>query len=378
MDTADLSIAAMGRALRDGSVTSEQLTRDALRRIAAQDAGLHAFVLLTPDRALADAHRADSELKASIDRGPFHGIPYALKDIYDTGGIRTTCHSKLRLDNVPAADSVVAAKFTDAGGVLLGKLATHEFALGGPSFDLPFPPSRNPWNVEHITGGSSSGSATAIAARMVRMAMGSDTGGSIRGPAAWCGLAGIKPTYGRVSRRGVFPLSWTLDHCGPLSAATWRTPRSRCRRWPATIRQDAASADVPVPDYRAGLSKASAACASACRARSSQRRRPPPTSLAGIDRTRSRCCASRRHGRGHRAAGLCVVLRRRAGDHDGGGFRHPPGRHADPLAGLRRDHRQPVRARRGDHRGGLHQRVARAARTDRCGQCRAWPVMMRC
>jgi aspartyl-tRNA(Asn)/glutamyl-tRNA(Gln) amidotransferase subunit A len=254
MDTADLSIVAMGRALRDGSITSEQLTNEALARIAAKDAGLHAFVLVTRERALADAHRADTELKASIDRGPFHGIPYALKDIYDTGGIRTTCHSKLRLDNVPVADSVVAAKFTEAGGVLLGKLATHEFALGGPSFDLPFPPARNPWNTEHVTGGSSSGSATAIASRMVRMAMGSDTGGSIRGPAAWCGLSGIKPTYGRVSRRGVFPLSWTLDHCGPLSRSVEDSAITLgilAGHDPA----DAASANVPVADYLASLNK---------------------------------------------------------------------------------------------------------------------------
>ena len=111
MDTATLSVAAMGRALRAGTVTSEQLTLDALDRIASHDPGLNAFVLLTKDRALADAHRADSELKASIDRGPFHGIPHALKDIYDTAGIRTTCHSKLRIDNVPAADSAVAAQF---------------------------------------------------------------------------------------------------------------------------------------------------------------------------------------------------------------------------------------------------------------------------
>ncbi len=254
MDTADLSIAAMGRALRDGSVTSEQLTSDALGRIDAKDSGLHAFVLLTRDRALADARRADSELKASIDRGPFHGIPYALKDIYDTGGIRTTCHSKLRLDNIPPADSVVAAKFTEAGGVLLGKLATHEFAIGGPSFDLPFPPARNPWNTGHVTGGSSSGSATAIAARMVRMAMGSDTGGSIRGPAAWCGLAGIKPTYGLVSRRGVFPLSWTLDHCGPLSRSVEDSAITLsviAGHDPA----DGASANVPASDYLADLNK---------------------------------------------------------------------------------------------------------------------------
>lgn len=254
MDTANLSISAMGRALRDGSVTSEQLTRNALSRISTLDAGLHAFVLLTADRALADATRADRELKSGVDRGPLHGIPHALKDIYDTGGIRTTCHSKLRLDNVPAEDSVVAAKFAAGGAVLLGKLATHEFAIGGPSFDLPFPPARNPWNAEHVTGGSSSGSATAIAARMVRVAMGSDTGGSIRGPAAWCGLAGIKPTYGRVSRRGVFPLSWTLDHCGPLSRSVEDAAITLgviAGHDPA----DPASADVPVSDYLTGLNK---------------------------------------------------------------------------------------------------------------------------
>jgi aspartyl-tRNA(Asn)/glutamyl-tRNA(Gln) amidotransferase subunit A len=252
MDTQDLSIAAMGQALRAGTVTAQQLARDALARIAARDPGLQAFVLVTEARALADARRADDELQAGRDRGPLHGIPYALKDIYDTAGIRTTCHSKLRVDHVPAADSVVAAKLAQAGGVLLGKPATHEFAIGGPSFDLPFPPSRNPWNPAHVTGGSSSGSATAIAARMVRMAMGSDTGGSIRGPAAWCGLVGIKPTYGRVSRRGVFPLSWTLDHCGPLSRDV-EDSAITLQVLAGHDPEDAASADVPVPDYRAQL-----------------------------------------------------------------------------------------------------------------------------
>jgi aspartyl-tRNA(Asn)/glutamyl-tRNA(Gln) amidotransferase subunit A len=285
VDTANLSIAEMGRALREGAVTSEQLTNDALARVAASDAGLHAFVLLTRDRALADARRSDSELKANIDRGPFHGIPYALKDIYDTGGIRTTCHSKLRVNNVPAADSEVAAKITEAGGVLLGKLATHEFAIGGPSFDLPFPPARNPWNADHVTGGSSSGSATAIAARMVRMAMGSDTGGSIRGPAAWCGLAGIKPTYGRVSRRGVFPLSWTLDHCGPLSRSV-EDSAITLGILAGFDPADPASADVPVSNYvrdldkgvsdlRVGIPRAFFQGASAA----------TPDVLAGIDRT---------------------------------------------------------------------------------------------
>ena len=212
-----LSIAEAGRALREGALTSTALTEHALARIGALDGDLNAFVLVTRDRALADADRADAELRQGIDRGPLHGIPFGLKDIYDTAGIRTTCHSHLRTEVVPDTDSDVAARLAAGGGVLLGKLATHEFALGGPSFDLPFPPARNPWNPEHIPGGSSSGSGAAVAAGMTRMAMGSDTGGSIRGPACYCGIVGLKPTYGRVSRRGVFPLSYSLDHCGPLT-----------------------------------------------------------------------------------------------------------------------------------------------------------------
>jgi aspartyl-tRNA(Asn)/glutamyl-tRNA(Gln) amidotransferase subunit A len=250
----DLSIAEAGARLRARTLTSEALTKDALSRIAAHDGALHAFVLVTAERALADAKRADAEMEAGHYRGSFHGVPYALKDIYDTAGIRTTCHSKLRLDVVPEHDSAVAEKLREAGGVLLGKLATHEFAIGGPSFDLPFPPARNPWNVEHITGGSSSGSGAAVAARFTRMAMGSDTGGSIRGPAAWCGTVGIKPTYGRVSRRGVFPLSWTLDHSGPLT----RNVEDAVITLQAIAGydpKDPASADVAVPHYATDLHK---------------------------------------------------------------------------------------------------------------------------
>jgi aspartyl-tRNA(Asn)/glutamyl-tRNA(Gln) amidotransferase subunit A len=201
------SLAEAGRKLRDGSITSIALTEDALARIIAIDPALNSFITVTADCARADAAAADADFAKGIDNGPIQGVPYALKDIYDTAGIRSTCHSKLRANNVPAADLVVETKFKAQGGVLLGKLATHEFALGGPSFDLPFPPARNPWNREHIPGGSSSGSGAAVAAGLVRMAMGSDTGGSIRGPAAYCGTIGLKPTYGLVSRRGVFPLS---------------------------------------------------------------------------------------------------------------------------------------------------------------------------
>src|SRR5262245_45458514 len=181
-----------------------------------------------------------------------HGIPYALKDIYATAGIRTTCHSKLLINNVPAEDSAVEARFRAGGAVLLGKLATHEFAIGGPSFDLPFPPARNPWNLDHFTGGSSSGSGAAVAAGLVRTAMGSDTGGSIRGPAFYCGTVGLKPTYGLVSRRGVFPLSYTLDHCGPL---TWTVEDTALTMQVIAGHDplDPASADVPTPDFTGSL-----------------------------------------------------------------------------------------------------------------------------
>ena len=187
----ELSIAEAGRQLRAGTLTSVTLTQHALSRIAALDPLLHAFVLITKERALADADRADRELKSGIDKGPMHGIPYALKDIYATAGIRTTCHSKLLIDNVPSEDCVVETRFKAGGAVLLGKLATHEFAIGGPSLELPFPPARNPWNLDHFTGGSSSGSGAAVAAGLVRTAMGSDTGGSIRGPAFYLSLIHI-------------------------------------------------------------------------------------------------------------------------------------------------------------------------------------------
>lgn len=250
----ELSIAEAGRRLRAGALTSTALTQHALSRITSLDPVLHSFVLVTKERALADADRADRELKSGIDRGPMHGIPYALKDIYATAGIRTTCHSKLLIDNVPSQDCVVETKFKAAGAVLLGKLATHEFAIGGPSFDLPFPPARNPWNLDHFTGGSSSGSGAAVAAGLVRTAMGSDTGGSIRGPAFYCGTVGLKPTYGLVSRRGVFPLAYTLDHCGPL---TWTVEDAALTMQIITGHDslDPASAQAPIPDFAGGLGR---------------------------------------------------------------------------------------------------------------------------
>jgi len=211
------TIASAARALAAGRTTAAALVEESLERIAALDPALSSFVLVTADHARKAARAADAARKRGRDLGKLHGVPFALKDIYATAGIRTTAHSALLARNVPRRDSTVAARLAAAGGTMLGKLATHEFATGGPAYDLPFPPARNPWNRAHFTGGSSSGSGAAVAAGLVPLAMGSDTSGSIRGPAAFCGVAGFKPTYGLVPRTGVVPLAFSLDHCGPLA-----------------------------------------------------------------------------------------------------------------------------------------------------------------
>ena len=193
-----------------------EVTKTLLARIEKLDPALHAFVTPAPERALADARAAEEALRRGDSR-PLLGIPIGHKDIYLTRGIRTTGGSALFADWVPDQESTVVRKWAEAGTVLLGKLITHEFAFGLQFPGHRFPPARNPWNSEHIPGGSSSGSGAALAAGMLYGATGSDTGGSIRGPAAFCGISGIKPTYGRVSRAGVMTLSWTLDHTGPMA-----------------------------------------------------------------------------------------------------------------------------------------------------------------
>jgi aspartyl-tRNA(Asn)/glutamyl-tRNA(Gln) amidotransferase subunit A len=181
-----------------------------------------------------------------------HGIPYAAKDNYDSAGIRTTCQSHMLRDNVPVHSAAAIDRLQQAGAILIGKCATAEFATGGPSPGMLFPPPVNPWDPERYTGGSSTGSAAAVAAGYVRMALGSDTGGSIRGPAAFCGVVGLKPTYGLVSRRGVFPLSFTLDHCGPL-ARTVEEAALALAAMAGPDPLDPASAMVEAGDYRDGL-----------------------------------------------------------------------------------------------------------------------------
>lgn len=246
------TLAEAAAALAAKTLSPVELTQSLLDRIDRLNPILHAYVEVTAERALADARAAEAALMAGHRIGPLHGIPIALKDIYDTGGIATTCHSHLLADNVPERDAVSVAKLRAAGTVLLGKLATHEFAFGGPSFDLPFPPARNPWDVERFTGGSSSGSGAAAAAGLALGTMGSDTAGSIRMPAHNCGIAGIKPTYGLVSRRGVAPLAYSLDHAGPMC----RTVEDCAMLLQAVAGHDPgdpASAAVAVPDYRAAL-----------------------------------------------------------------------------------------------------------------------------
>lgn len=213
-----LSIAECAREIASGAVSPVELTEACLGVIETHNGDVNAFLEVTVDLARAQARAAEEEIHRIGSRSPMHGVPFALKDIYDTRGIATTGHSALYQQRIPAADAACTEDLYGAGAVLLGKLATHEFATGGPAYDLPWPPASNPWLLDRFPGGSSSGSGAAVATGMVPGALGSDTAGSIRLPAAFCGVVGLKPTYGRVSKRGVLPLSWTLDTCGPL---TW-------------------------------------------------------------------------------------------------------------------------------------------------------------
>ncbi|MGI9424949.1 MAG: amidase, partial [Hyphomicrobiaceae bacterium] len=229
-------------------------TEALIARSQALQLQLFAFITPTFEAALDAARVAEEEIAAGGHRSALHGIPFAVKDIYDTAGILTTGHSKTNQDRVPDKDSTAVARLKRSGAILTGKLSTHEFAHGGPSFDLPWPPARNPWNTAHFTGGSSSGSAAAVAAGLVPFALGSDTGGSIRSPAGLCGLAGFKPTYGRVSRAGVIPNSYTYDHCGPLA----RTARDCALVMTAMAGfdpLDPASSRAPGEDFSAQLGR---------------------------------------------------------------------------------------------------------------------------
>ena len=254
MSDAIPTIADAARLIAAKQLSPVELTRACLARVHALDSELHAFVHLTEERGLADARAAERAIMAGGPSGPLHGIPIGLKDIVDTKGIPTTCGSKFLQDNIPDTDAACAEKLAAAGTVLMGKLTTHEFADGGPSFDLPAPPARNPWNTEHFTAGSSSGTGAGVAAGLILGGIGTDTGGSIRGPAALCGIAGIKPTYGLVSRAGVAPAAFSLDHIGPM-AWTAEDCALMLQALAGNDPRDPASASRAVPDYTALLGR---------------------------------------------------------------------------------------------------------------------------
>jgi aspartyl-tRNA(Asn)/glutamyl-tRNA(Gln) amidotransferase subunit A len=250
----DMTLAEASAAIRRKRISPVEYL-DALRaRFDALEPRLNTTVRPLWDDARTEAQKATRRISRSGPRSAIDGLPVGLKDIIDLKGHPTTCHSRHLLDNVKAADAAVVARLRAAGAVFPAKLATHEFAIGGPAFDLPFPPARNPWNTAHHPGGSSSGSGSSVGAGILPAALGTDTGGSVRHPASHCGIVGMKPTYGLVSRRGVFPLAFTLDHVGPMT----RDVASNAMLLNAIAGHDAAdpgSAAVRAENYARALKK---------------------------------------------------------------------------------------------------------------------------
>jgi aspartyl-tRNA(Asn)/glutamyl-tRNA(Gln) amidotransferase subunit A len=211
-----ITIAEASELLRRKEISPVELTTTCLARIEELNPTINAFITVLHESALAEARAAEAEINAGRWRGPLHGIPIGLKDLIDTAGVKTTCASALFADRVPTEDAYIVQRLKSAGAVLIGKQNMQEFAYGGTSTSSYFGPVHNPWDTDRIAGGSSGGSAAAVVTGMCFAAIGTDTGGSVREPAAFCGIVGLKPTYGRVSVRGVFPLSASLDHVGPL------------------------------------------------------------------------------------------------------------------------------------------------------------------
>jgi aspartyl-tRNA(Asn)/glutamyl-tRNA(Gln) amidotransferase subunit A len=246
------SISELALRLRRGDVSPVEITRRCLERIEKLNPALNAFITVMAESALAEARRAETEILRGEWRGALHGVPVALKDLIDTAGVRTTAASGLYKDRVPDEDGEVVRRLRVAGAVIVGKNNLHEFAYGGSSLVSYFGDVHNPWNAARIAGGSSGGSAAAVVAGMAYAAIGTDTAGSIREPAALCGCVGLKPTYGRVGSRGVIPLSWSLDHVGPM-AATVEDAAVVLQAIAGYDAADTSSADVAVVDYLAGL-----------------------------------------------------------------------------------------------------------------------------
>ena len=256
-DIAHLTLEAAAEAVRSRRLSPLALTEACLARVEALEPRLNAFITVTADLALEQAKEAEREIGAGRYRGPLHGIPIAVKDLFATKGIRTTAGSKILGDWVPEEDATVVRMLSAAGAVLLGKLGLHEFAYGISSVNPHFGDVRNPWDTTKIPGGSSGGSAVAVAVGEAYAALGSDTGGSIRIPAALCGCVGLKPTYGRASLFGAVTLAWSLDHPGPL-ARTVRDVALATAAIAGHDPRDPASADRPVPDLLAGIERGAA------------------------------------------------------------------------------------------------------------------------
>jgi aspartyl-tRNA(Asn)/glutamyl-tRNA(Gln) amidotransferase subunit A len=248
LDPATLTLRRASGLVRRGELSPVELTEACLRRIDTYDPALNAFITITRDEALAAARALERELRNGRWRGPLHGIPIALKDNIDTADIRTTAASAVFSGRVPDEDAEVVVRLKNAGAVLLGKLNLHEFALGGTSAVSHFGPVHNPWSLDHNPGGSSGGSGAAVAADLCLAALGTDTGGSVRIPASSCGIVGFKPTYGRVSNRGVIPMAWTLDHVGPM-CKTVEDTAILLSIIAGFDERDPSSVDVPVADY---------------------------------------------------------------------------------------------------------------------------------
>ena len=228
-------------------VSPVEVTEALLRRIQALDARLGAFITITADLAMSEARQAAQEIQRGAYRGPLHGVPISLKDLYDTAGVRTTSGSLIRSDYVPTEDATCVARLRQAGAIVVGKTNLHEFAFGPTGLNPHYGTTRNPWDLERIPGGSSGGSGVAVAAGLSYASLGTDTGGSIRIPAALCGTVGLKPTYGRVSRHGVFPLSGSLDHVGPLTRSV-RDAAYVLDAMAGHDLRDPSSSEQPVPD----------------------------------------------------------------------------------------------------------------------------------
>lgn len=252
MELTALTITEAAGLLARGEISPVELTQAFLRRIEELTRALNCFITLTADAALQSARQAEAEIRGGDYRGTLHGIPLALKDLYETRGVRTTAGSKFFSDNVPSTDAVVVDRLGFAGATLLGKLNMHEIALGVTNNNPHFGACHNPWNLDCTPGGSSGGSAAALAAGLCLGSLGSDTGGSIRIPASLCGVVGLKPTYGRVSLRGVIPLSWSLDHAGPMARRV-KDVAVLLQAIAGYDPHDPASVDVQVPDYLAEI-----------------------------------------------------------------------------------------------------------------------------